>query len=160
MTREVQGWARESALHVAEEVEAAQLRAMAPKQDWAPPSLCALRYDAAEAAEVELGEDLEDGDVEPVEVVQRELADGGAGDDHFYARVGDLLEDLYGPQYLRRTSDHNEKYLLEVLLFTRSEVKHLFLVMDEHGTLRLSLSDVKRASEYRDFRLVDLLNHA
>ena len=50
MTREVQGWVRESALHVAEGAGAVQLRAMAPKQDWAPPSLCALRYDAAEAA--------------------------------------------------------------------------------------------------------------
>ena len=51
-------------------------------------------HDAAEAAEVELGEHLEDGDVHPVEVVQRELAHRRAGDDHLHSGVCDLLEDL------------------------------------------------------------------
>ena len=50
MTREVQGWVRESALHVVEEGEAAQLRAMAPKQNSARPSLCALRCGVEEEA--------------------------------------------------------------------------------------------------------------
>lgn len=51
----------------------------------------------AEAAQLKLGEHLEDGNVEAVEVVQRELADSGAGDDDLYARCSDLLEDLAVP---------------------------------------------------------------
>ena len=50
--------------------------------------------DAAESAEVEFGEDFEDGDVESVEVVEGEFADGGSGDDDLDARIGDLFEDL------------------------------------------------------------------
>ena len=50
--------------------------------------------DAADSTEVELGEDFEDGDVESVEVVEREFADGGASDDDLDARISDLFEDL------------------------------------------------------------------
>ena len=50
--------------------------------------------DAAETAEVEIGEHLEDGDAHAVQVVHRELADRGACDDDCYAGVGDLLEHL------------------------------------------------------------------
>ena len=50
--------------------------------------------DAADSAEVEFGEDFEDGDVESVEIMEGEFADGGSGDDDLDARIGDLFEDL------------------------------------------------------------------
>lgn len=50
--------------------------------------------DTAEAAEVKLGEDLDDEDAVAVEVVEGELADGGTGDEDVETRVGNLLEDL------------------------------------------------------------------
>lgn len=50
--------------------------------------------DAAYSAEVEFGEDLEDGDVESVEIVEGEFADRGSGDDDLDPRISDLLEDL------------------------------------------------------------------
>ena len=116
--------------------------------------------DAAEAAEVELGEDLEDGDVEPVEVVQRELADGGAGDDHFYARVGDLLEDLVMcPSARKAVHEIHIANLFEVFLLASREVEHLLLVVDENRSFRLSLCNVQPAREHRDLGLCDLLDH-
>ena len=50
--------------------------------------------DAADSAEVEFGEDFEDGDVEAVEVVEGEFADRGAGDDDFDACVCNFFKDL------------------------------------------------------------------
>ena len=50
--------------------------------------------DAAQTAEVELGEDLEDGDVVAVEVVEGKVADGGASDDNANASIDDLFNDL------------------------------------------------------------------
>lgn len=51
---------------------------------------------ATEAAQIELGEDFDDEDVVAVEVVQRELSDGGTSDQDLESRVGDFLEDLRG----------------------------------------------------------------
>ena len=48
-------------------------------------------HDATEATEVELGEDLKDGDVVAVEVVQGKVADGGAGDDDADACTGGVV---------------------------------------------------------------------
>ena len=50
--------------------------------------------DAADSAEVEFGEDFQDGDVESVEIVEGEFADRGSGDDDLDASVRDLFEDL------------------------------------------------------------------
>ena len=50
--------------------------------------------DAADSAEIEFGKDFEDGDVESIEVMESEFADGGPGDDDFDTRIRNLLEDL------------------------------------------------------------------
>jgi hypothetical protein len=50
--------------------------------------------DAAYSAEVEFGEDFEDGDVESVEIMESEFADGGSSDDDLDARISNLFEDL------------------------------------------------------------------
>jgi hypothetical protein len=50
--------------------------------------------DAAETAEVELRENLDDEDVVAVEVVLSKLSDRGSSDNDVETRVGDLLEDL------------------------------------------------------------------
>ena len=55
--------------------------------------------DAAYSAEVEFGEDFEDGDVESVEIMEGEFADGGPGDDDLDARISDLFEDLVRGEY-------------------------------------------------------------
>lgn len=67
--------------------------------------------DAAETAEVELREDLEDSDVEAIQVVQRELADARARDDDLDPGVCDLLEDL------RRSEDNAICVELDAHLF-------------------------------------------
>ena len=48
----------------------------------------------AEPAPLKLGELLQDGNVQAVEVVQHKLTDHRAGEDVLHTRCGDLLEDL------------------------------------------------------------------
>ena len=48
---------------------------------------------ATQAAELEFGKDFDDEDGVPVEVVESEFADGGAGDDDAEARVVELFDD-------------------------------------------------------------------
>lgn len=50
--------------------------------------------DAADSSEVKFGEDFEDGDIESVQIVEGEFADGGSGDDDLDARIGKVFEDL------------------------------------------------------------------
>ena len=122
--------------------------------------------DSAEATEVELGEDLEDGDVVAVEVVQGEVADGGAGDDDADAGVGDLFDDLRRGVRPRRwtkgggSEGSEETHLLELLLLAASEVQHLIRVLEENGALCFCLRDIDAGGVDGDLGILDLLDGA
>ena len=100
-------------------------------------------HDAAQAAELEFREDLDDEDGVAVEVVQRELADGGAGDEDAQAGVVQLLDGGF-----------------ELALLALGEGEHLLGVVQEDGAFGFRLGDVDRAGEDADFGAPGFLDRA
>ncbi|KAB8772380.1 hypothetical protein FH972_026669 [Carpinus fangiana] len=99
--------------------------------------------DGAQAAQVELAEDLEHEDAVPVEVVLGQLADRRAGDEDAQAGVVQLLDRG-----------------LKLRLLALGEVEHLLGVVQQDGALGFGLRDVDRAGEDADLGLGGLLDGA
>ena len=96
-------------------------------------------HDTAEAAELEFGEDFEDEDGIPVEVVQGELADGGAGNEDAEAGVVEFFHEAF-----------------ELRFFTFGEVEHFFGIMEQDGAFGFGLRDVYGAGEDANFGFTGL----
>ena len=83
----------------------------------------------AQTAELELGEDLDHQDIEPVEVVQGQFADGGTGNNDAETGIIQLLDGSF-----------------ETVFLALCEVKHLLGVLQENSTLGLGLGGYRWGS--------------
>jgi len=97
--------------------------------------------DAAETAEFEFGEDFDEEDAVAVEIVEGELADGGACDDDAEARVVQFFDEGF-----------------ELRFLALGEVEHFLCVVQEDGALCFGLGDVDGAGEDADFGFLGFLD--